>query len=403
MQNLTDQQFMNRNIRKNFIRYSLIKQLKEHPSREKIKPMLQKFKKSQDLDYFKTDSNIILNHRPQGPKYDKNNNIIPYSFVGPSNLYSESKTKRNYSNNKFIRRDSNSSISFLSRFSRSASKKMVRKSEREEKTPNLHLLNNNSLTNVLKEIKNRIKKNRLNKTADSKNIFSKVPKFIRKNITNQENILTKHKLFNKERERFLKTLLKKTHKNKKKDLLISNSNDYIIKNQTNLNKDKTENIDKKYNSNLWTITLRNPENNGEYERIGYQNVGSITEPRYTLFNMNKVTEYSIPSGYKEKNYKYQNFKNLINAGNLEIKGKNLLDFEAMKELGFKGKKIYYKPNEYDYLKYKEVNKLSKLTEEDKLTNFGNKTYAENFNEKDFYDNQPLNIKFIKSNISSYIK
>ena len=119
--------------------------------------------------------------------------------------------------------------------------------------------------------------------------------------------------------------------------------------------------------------------------------------------MNKVTEYSIPSGYKEKNYKYQNFKNLINAGNLEIKGKNLLDFEAMKELGFKGKKIYYKPNEYDYLKYKEVNKLSKLTEEDKLTNFGNKTYAENFNEKDFYDNQPLNIKFIKSNISSYIK
>ena len=404
MKTFTDFRFMKNSVRKDSSPHlSFIKRLKDHPSREKIKSILQKFNKNEEKDYFRIDANIILNHRPRGPKYDKNNIIIPYSFVGPSTLFNEVRVKKNYSSNKYSRMDSLTSLSSSSHFSRTLSKKIPKKLDIEGKQPQIHYLNNNSLTNIYKEIKNRIKKERLNKTSYKKTYLGKIPRFIRKNISDQEKILTKHLLFNKERERFSKTLLKKSGKEKKQELLINNSDDYIVKNQLIIFKDKTQNIDKKYNSNLWTITLRNPDKNGEYELLGYQNVGSLTEPKYTLFNMNKVTEFSVPPRCKSINNNSKTFKNIMNSGNLEIKGENLLDFEAKKELGFKGKKIYYKPNELDYLKFKEKNKLSVINQEDKLINFGDKVYAENFNEKDYCEDQPLNIKFIKSNVSSYIK
>ena len=399
MKPFTDLRFMNRNNRKNPLSFSLIKRLNEHPLKEKIKSKIKSFNKTQEQDYFKTDANIILNHRPHGPKYDKNNIIIPYTFVGPSNLFNDVRPKKNYSKKE----SSSSSLLSSSHYLRSISKKSVKREEKNVKKQQSNFLNNNALINIYKEIENRIKKNRLNKTVDDKSSFSSVPKFIQKNISNQEKILTRHLLFNKERERFLKKLLKKTGKIKKQDLLINNSNDYIIKNQTNLYKDKMESSDIKYKSNLWNITLRNPDKDGEFEYLGYQNFGNMTDPRFTLFNMSKNSEYSVLPGYSCKNNKSKKFKILFNTTNLEIKGKNLLDFEAKKELGFKGKKIYYKPNELDFLKYKEKNKLSILTEEDKFVNFGDKVYAENFNEKDYCEDQPLNIKYIKSNVSSFMK
>ena len=125
---------------------------------------------------------------------------------------------------------------------------------------------------------------------------------------------------------------------------------------------------------------------------------------YISFNLNRVPEFFSSSGCKgNRSVKIKNLNNLISTGNLEIRGINLLDFETKKELGFKGKKIYYKPNEIDYLLYKEKNKITTLTEDDKINHFGDKIFAENFNRKDYYDNQSFNNKFTKSFICSNVK
>ena len=234
--------------------------------------------------------------------------------------------------------------------------------------------------------------------------FVDFPKLIKKNILKQENILTNFSRFNNQRVKVEKKLLKRTLKGNTQELLINKSNEFIIKNQINIYRDKNEDADKKYGDNLWNITLRNPNKNGEYERIGYQNIGSSTEPKYTNFNLSRTAEFCSSPGFKSK-VKIKQLKNLV-WQDLEVKGENLLDFESKKEVGFKGKKIYYKPGEIDCLlikdKDKDKDKPNEITEEDKINYFGEKIYAENFNKKDYYKDQSLNNKYTKSIISSNI-
>ena len=94
---------------------------------EKIISILETHKKFQESDYFKTEPNIIFNHRPIGPKVDKNDKLIPYSFVGPANLFnSNNNSKKYYSTNKYMRMDSNKSLNFSRRYShRYSSKKVI--------------------------------------------------------------------------------------------------------------------------------------------------------------------------------------------------------------------------------------------------------------------------------------
>ena len=382
--------------------YSLIKHLKDHPVQQQIISILETHRKNQEKDYFKTEPNIIFNQKPKGPKFDKNNKLIPYTYVGPANIFSSNNNSRKYySSNKVSYADSSQSLNTSRRQSRRSSKKIVFKKIIDgNKNSQICFLNSNSLSKIYSEIKDRIKNNKKNYEREESMLFLDFPKFIKKNIINQENILSKFSDFKKQREKVQKKLLKRTLKENNQELLINKSNDYIVKNQVNLYKDKNEDIDKKYGDNLWSITLRNPSKNGEYEHIGFQNVGSITEPKYTSFNLSRTAEFCSTPECKSK-IKIKNLNNLV-LSNLEIKGKNLLDFETNKEIGFKGKKVYYKPNEIDCLLFKEKNKVNILTDEDKKKYFGEQTYAENFNKKDFYKNQSLNNKYTKSVITSNI-
>ena len=390
--------------------YSLIRSIKDQPIQlqEKIIKILENHKKFQETDYFKTEPNIIFNHKPIGPKLDKNDKLIPYSFVGPANLFnSNNNTKKYYSSNKYMRMDSNKSLNSSRRFSRrySSSKKIIpRKFIEENRNSQIHFLNSNSLLNIYNEIKKRINYNKKKYEKEKSLQFVDFPKLIKKNILKQENILTNFSRFNKQRVKVEKKLLKRTLKGNTQELLINKSNEFIIKNQINIYRDKNEDADKKYGDNLWNITLRNPNKNGEYERIGYQNIGSSTEPKYTNFNLSRTAEFCSSPGFKSK-VKIKQLKNLV-WQDLEVKGENLLDFESKKEVGFKGKKIYYKPGEIDCLlikdKDKDKDKPNEITEEDKINYFGEKIYAENFNKKDYYKDQSLNNKYTKSIISSNI-
>ena len=76
-----------------------------------------------------------------------------------------------------------------------------------------------------------------------------------------------------------------------------------------------------------------------------------------------------------------------NLKNLEINGKNLLDFEEERERKIKGNKVLYKNEYLEYLFNKKTNK-GKAVEglyEDKL-------YANNYNMLDFMKNKNLNNK-----------
>ena len=83
----------------------------------------------------------------------------------------------------------------------------------------------------------------------------------------------------------------------------------------------------------------------------------------------------------------QNLNFLNNMQNLEINGKNLLDFEEAREKKIKGNKIMHKNEYLEYLFNKKINKgkgPDSLYEE--------KTYAKNYNQLDFMKNINLNSK-----------
>ena len=176
--------------------------------------------------------------------------------------------------------------------------------------------------------------------------------------------------------------------------------------------DKNLNKENKYRNNLWNITLRNCALNGKYEKLGYLNIGNKFEPRYTFFNMNKNLEYfSIPNNSNNYQTEYgkiklnkkniclnlddnlyntktrQNLQHLNSIENLEISGKNLLDFEETRERKIKGNKILHKNEYLEYLYNKKANKVRAPD-----AYFEEKTFAENYNEIDFMKNINLNSK-----------
>ena len=87
-------------------KYSIIRSLKKYHEKEKIIPIITDFlnKTSTSENFFKTERQIIFGKTPRGPKFYKNSEIIPYSIVGPTNLYSLSKKfyKRSFTSNKIM-------------------------------------------------------------------------------------------------------------------------------------------------------------------------------------------------------------------------------------------------------------------------------------------------------------
>ena len=148
--------------------YSLIRNLKDQPIQiqQQVISILESHKKYQITDYFKTEPNIIFNHKPEGPKSDKNKNLIPYSFVGPVNIFYSNNTnnnKRYLSTNKFNRIDVNQSLNSSRRCScRNQQKFTSKKNSDENRDSQIHFLNSTSLSNVYNAIKNRINNNMKN-------------------------------------------------------------------------------------------------------------------------------------------------------------------------------------------------------------------------------------------------
>ena len=413
---LTKGKFAGKNIERykpNLLtKINIIKNLKDHQDKDKIVNFLLKYNKEQESNYFFTQNNISLGKISQSPNqsirkfYDKNNNLIPYSYVGPPNLF----TLQNNVKKSTIRQSSvlmsklkgTNSLS-VSRFERTRQNNLL--------INNHEVIDSKSLKNYYNEIRQRI----LEEKKENKNKLNRFPFPIKKSLINQEKIFKKLIKEKRIKNNMQEKLKKKSNKRNNEDLLINKNNIFDLKNEEISIIDKNLTIDNKYRDNLWNITLRNLPNKGKYEKVGYTNVGNNYEPRYTFFNINKTIEYFNNPRYKSEEHKKkkniisnlngdnynikinQNLKVLQSIKDLEINGKNLLDVEEKRETEAKGRKIIYKRKELDYLMYKQTEKNKNYSDKDMKTILDNiyeeKDYSRNCIRFDYLKNANLTSKY----------
>ena len=429
MKNFNSHKLASKSIEKKkpklLIKLNVIKNLKEYKDRDKIAPLIEEFNKKQESDYFLTQNNIILGKLSRTPKrpvfYDKNNHLIPYSYVGPSLIFTNYSDKRKLT----LRQSSNLQNKMKNNVSFSSSRVERFRQNKDVFNINNHVIDNISLRNYYNEIRQRILEEK-NDEKDNYRILTEVPYGVRKSLINQENILRKINKEKKIKNHIQEKLKRKTNKENIEELLINKSHKFDKKNQEISIVDKNLTIDNKYRDNLWNITLRNFPYNGKYEKVGYTNVGNNFEPRYTFFNINKTIEYfnnprydkkqgkdtkiknSLYSTINENNYNLktkQNLKVLDLIKNMEINGKNLLNVEDKRESEIRGKKLIYKKQDLDYLLFKNNNKnKNNRDQKDHKEHsekdikavldciYEEKTFRQNYKRNDFFKNTNLTSK-----------
>ena len=386
-------------------RTCFIRQLKDYREKEKIKKLIDDYKRHQETDYFSHSNTISIGKINNRLKNLKENNLASYSHVGSSETF--------FASPKKIKTPTFSNSSRACRLPSSpALKKIKRISALNNTNENFQYVDNASLHSYFEDIKKRIN-NQSYKKIEKKNFFFKLPKAIKKSLNEQENYfrrIAKEGKINEKLENFIK---KKSHKESKNELLMNKLNDYDVQMQgkTIINKNVTE--DNKYRSNLWKNTLRNPVINGKYEKAGYLNVGTKNIPLFTLFNLNSNIEFVKNPKYKNKTVSFKHLDesthlpktkhdlNLLNnMKNLKIDGENLLNFEMNRENKIKGKKILYNQRNIEFLYSKEMghSDIKSNTNENFNCNdlSNNRIFANNFNIKDFYKGLNLTSKYSNS-------
>ena len=234
----------------------------------------------------------------KGPRFDKDKNLIPYSYIGPDRFFI---TRR---------REAIKSISPLFKYE-----------SRRNKT------NNKDFSKILSDKDIYSKFNSLgNKNSiinREKKALKPIPKYIKIKLDKQEKMMKRFGTFDNLEENIEKMLLKKTNKNKKDLLLkISDTNNsiggYIKYNDINANLKN------------WNFELRNPKIKGLYKRKGYFKATSLNEDLYSIINLNKTKQIFVNPF---KNIYVKDKKNSLNKkiskeiflSSLKLKGVNVLE------------------------------------------------------------------------------
>ena len=270
----------------------------------------------------------------KGPRYDKEKNLIPYSYVGPDRFFIIYRREA-------IKNAKNVSPIF----------KHLHKQEKINKDKSD--INMNS-----KFLKTLTKYN--NRNINTEKIMNKpLPKIMKAKLKNQENILKRLFTYENIQTNIENLISKKTKKNK--------SN--ILMNLTKVNSPKnkymkTDDI----NANLknWNFKLRNPKEQGKYKRNGYLKSTSLNEDLFSIINLNKTNQF----------FPFKQGKSV----NLKLEGKNILEKRiANQKKGNKNSensssiKIGSKRNSRADFSFNEK------TERNLSINFDDKIFALNYN------------------------
>ena len=345
------------------------------------------------------------------PRFDKNKQLIPYSYVGPNKIFSLKRRKAiknsigfNLSHfeehNKF---NAYNNIK-INNISNDLNDNTNEKEVNQNNDGFFKVIDNQYLNNIYKSIYNKIKKNHsmvnnefykiknklFNKHKYSKTINKKLnqmPESLSRNLLKQEKILKTNDNLEKARQNINKIITKKVHKISK-DLLI---------NTVDNNKCNKAKFDKNTLNNIiltnWNFKLRNPKRNGLYERNGYFKTTVANEDLYSVINLNKEKELFVNSLLNNINNNYYNIrKKKLNKEwakiecleTLNVKGNNLLDYEFKNEMELKGKKKLYDTIKMDKIRYKGENKekISGYDIEKNLKDFyKDKVFAYDYDDK----------------------
>ena len=416
-----------------------IKDLKNSQLNEKQKSNLHGYLQSlftDDKKYFDFTSNIIIGKKPHGPRFDSDNNIVPYSIVGRPITRSFRRYQTRLANSSSMSRGSFSDKTLnVSRVNKQRYNKF-------ELTRNFDVLNEKQIADLYKDIQSKIEniKNtpKKKKTKSEKKNLISIPNPITKSLKKQEKFFYRSKNIFKNIQKNKEYISKKLKRNISK--LVMSNEDYQKKQQKNIIIENGISNIHKYGDRYWYLSLRNANNitsnksnvNDNKSEKRYINLSNCENtPMWVPMRLNTVNTVSIKpkSEHKKifaktdnhffkkrmidqvsKNSKF--FKsskklisvklvkclkntnmepNLFNTMNdLEVKGKSLLEVEKNRELSSKCKsKKYYKKDVLDAMLYlKRLNVNSEILNEKDLKKqtysiFKDQLYASDSHNKDF--------------------
>lgn len=272
----------------------------------------------------------------KGPRFDKNQNVIPYSYVGPDRYFI------------IYRREAIKSIKNISPIF-----KHLHKQEKINKDKSD--ININS-----KFLKTFTKFNNKNTNTNTEKIVNKpLPKLMKAKLQKQENILKRLITFENVQTNIENLILKKTKKTRA-NLLMN-----LSKSNNSMNKYlKTYDI----NENLknWNFKLRNPKEHGKYKRNGYLKATSLNEDLFSIINLNRT----------KSNFLFKKG----NLMNLKLEGKSILQKRISKQRkankineNNSGMKINSKRNSIENFSFNDK------SEKNLSINFDEKIFALNYN------------------------
>lgn len=320
-----------------------------------------------------SDSKIpfVVGRRLQGPRYDLDDKLIPYSIVGNPKFL---KNKTNINVNNSISR---------SLYSQQHSRSTMAKNNNTIDNTKSSAMSDNQIKAIFSKCKYNIENNNIKKNDFLKTIPNSMNDYVIRPLLIQEKNLKLYKNNLNFQKRFNRNLIKR--------LYISTKNNPSESNRVNLLQEsdnyitKTETLrymalnDKKINFGNglqnWSMSLRRPKN-FEGERRGYVNVGNDNKPYWiilrekypnqfeNIMNPNNINNEFDKAMYKTQSFNkyistFPNFKKFMNKTyniwNLEVKGKNLLKVEEDNYKQLKGKTKRLVHLKYDRDSMKDLN------------------------------------------------
>ena len=323
--------------------------------------------------YLDLNSGIYVGKKPEGPKLDKNNNLIYYSYVGSPQILTKIKGSKTI-NKRYSQIRKNSDL------------------VNQKKKELFQFIDNNTLNSYFQTIKERTLRNK-----KYENDIINLPSPIKKQLINQQKNLSEQKREENSIKKMENYLIKKTNKKREK-LLLKNYDSFQIKKGILRNIEEKEPIELKMGDKNWYFNLRRPKNFKGIRDV-YINIRSNENPFWgrffetcpkTIMRSRKPKIYSndIILNLEKNPYlpKILNGNSTLNEikkmENLEIKGENLLDFETKLELNSPGRKKIYNR---DQLETYEVCKDMSQPEYEKYLQILNedKIFVNDFDIRDF--------------------
>ena len=332
-----------------------------------------------------TDFNFVIGKKPNGPRYNSQHKLIPYSFVGTYVIKDQKKiTKKktvvptNSNSSKLIRKAQTFKKMIISPFM--VKEEKIIKEDKKKKNTYRNNLSITEIFDIFNKSKKRIEKNKSENEINNKKIYKEIPllmhQYINEPLTQQENALKNNEKYNnilkKIENNIFKTFRNKYNscKNKNKNKKNNNNLKFVnsnVFNSTNLMKnstteyrikiekiklnDRTKSPNFALNNHVqnWEMSLRRPKN-FVGERREYLNVRTDKNPYWVILTeKNPVENEKIMTPHINNKDRKEYFKNFYNTSydtkfmkpsdlannenisceknNLEIKGKNLLDLE----------------------------------------------------------------------------